>query len=260
MGVVNVTPDSFSDGGRFLDPEEAAAWGRRLAEEGADLLDVGGESTRPGAEAVDEREELRRVLPVLARLRGLRPISIDTTKAAIAAAGLDAGATVVNDVSGGLADPAMLATVADRGASIVLMHRKGTPRTMQRLARYRDVVEEVKRFLAERVEAALRAGIAPERIAVDPGIGFAKTARHNLLILARIGQITALGFPVVVGVSRKRFLGRILDLPVDERVEGTIAASLLAAAGGARILRVHDVKPLARAVRVAAAIWQAARG
>ncbi|MGH7897329.1 MAG: dihydropteroate synthase, partial [Candidatus Binatia bacterium] len=207
-----------------------------------------------------EREELRRVLPVIEGLAGLAPISIDTTKAAVAAEALAAGATIVNDVSGAVADPRMLAVVAERGAEIVLMHSRGSPRTMAGLARYRDVVGEVRRFLAERVEAARRAGIPRRRIAVDPGIGFAKTARHNLRLLARLGEIVALGSPVVVGVSRKSFLGRLLDLPVDQRVEGTIAASLLAAAAGARILRVHDVGPMARALRVATAVWKAAEG
>ena len=226
-----------------------------MAEDGADWIDVGGESTRPGAAAVGADEEVRRVLPVIERIAGLRPISIDTTKAVVAARALEAGASIVNDVSAGAADPDMLRVVAEHRASVILMHRRGTPATMDRLARYRDVVDEVRRFLEARIEAALAAGIDRRAIAVDPGIGFAKTARHNLEILARIDEIVALGFPVVVGVSRKRFLGRLLDLPPAERLEGTIAASLVAIGGGASVVRVHDVAPMARALRVARAIW-----
>lgn len=254
-----MTPDSFSDGGRFLDVDAAVEQARRMADDGADCIDVGGESTRPGADPVAEEEELRRVLPVVERVAGVRPVSVDTTKAGVAARALDAGASIVNDVSGATADARMLEVVAERRAAIILMHRKGTPKTMNRLARYRDVVAEVRRFLEQRVAAALRAGIPREAIAVDPGIGFAKNLGHNLQLLARIGEIAALGVPVVVGVSRKRFLGRLLDLPVEQRVEGTIAASLLAVAGGARIVRVHDVGAVARALRVAQAIWGAAR-
>jgi dihydropteroate synthase len=255
LGILNVTPDSFSDGGRFLAVDAAVAQAKTMAREGADILDIGGESTRPGASPVDEEEELRRVLPVIERVRGVLPISIDTTKATVAARAIEAGAVLVNDVSGATADPEMLPVVAARGAAIILMHRKGTPQTMDRRARYRDVVGEVKAFLAKRIEAALAAGVAPDRIAVDPGIGFAKNATHNLTLLARIDEIVAFGFPVVVGASRKRFLGRLLALPPAERLEGTLAASLLAVAGGARLVRVHDVAPMARVLRVAQAIW-----
>jgi dihydropteroate synthase len=255
LGVLNVTPDSFSDGGRFLAPEDAVSHARGMARAGAALIDVGGESTRPGARPVDAREEIRRVLPVIEKIRGLRPISIDTTKARVAERALAAGAELVNDVSAG-ADPRMLGVVAERGAAIILMHRKGTPRTMRRRARYRDVVEEVKRFLSQRIEAALRAGVRRDAIAVDPGIGFAKDLGHNLELLARVDEIVALGFPVVVGASRKSFLGRLLGArSAEERVEGTIAASLLAVAAGAVVVRVHDVAPMARALRVAEAIW-----
>lgn len=229
-----------------------------MAEEGADWIDVGGESTRPGASPVAEEEELARVLPVIQRIRGLRPISIDTTKARVAEQALEAGAVIVNDVSGATADRDMLSVVADHGASIILMHRRGTPATMQRLASYRDVVATVRRSLAARTEAALRAGIQRQAIAVDPGIGFAKRLDHNLMLLARLREIAALGFPVVVGVSRKRFLGRVLGAPVAERSEGTLAASLLAVANGARVVRVHDVAAMARALAVAGAIWGAA--
>ncbi len=257
--MLNVTPDSFSDGGCFLDSDAAVAQARRMAGEGADILDVGGESTRPGASPVAEAEELRRVVPVIERIRGLRAISIDTTKAAVADRAIEAGAVVVNDVSGATADPEMLPVVAARGAAIILMHRKGTPQTMDQLARYRDVVDEVKAFLSARIEAALAAGVTRDRIAVDPGIGFAKNLTHNLTLLARIDEIVALGFPVVVGVSRKRFLGRLLDAPTETRLEGTVTASLLAVVGGARLVRVHDVAPMARALRVARAIWAHAR-
>jgi dihydropteroate synthase len=258
VGVLNVTPDSFSDGGRFESVEHAVAHAEAMAADGADVIDVGGESTRPGASPVGEAEELRRVLPVIRRIRGLAPISIDTTKAAIADAALAAGAAIVNDVSGATQDANMLRVVARRGAGIILMHRLGTPQTMQRLARYGDVVAEVKRFLSRRIEAALAAGIPRGAIAIDPGIGFAKALRHNLALLAHTSEIAALGFPVVIGVSRKGFLGRLLDQPPDRRLEGTIAASLIAVAGGARGIRVHDVAPVARALRVARAIWEAA--
>ena len=229
-----------------------------MAADGAEVIDVGGESTRPGAAPVAEAEELRRVLPVIERIRGLAAISIDTTKAAVAAAALSAGATIVNDVSGATLDPAMLSIVAERGAGIILMHRRGTPRTMNRLARYRNVTAEVKRFLSGRIEAALAAGISHRAIAIDPGIGFAKTSRHNLILLAHVSELATLGFPVIVGVSRKRFLGSLLG--PSARAEGTVAASLLAVAGGARGVRVHEVAPMARALRVAQAIWAVAHG
>lgn len=259
LGVLNVTPDSFSDGGRFLAPAAAVTHAREMARGGAAVIDVGGESTRPGARPVGRREEVRRVLPVIERLAGLRPLAIDTTKAAVAERALAAGAALVNDVSGG-ADPGMLPLVAERDAAIILMHRRGSPRTMQRHARYRDVVEHVKRFLAERAEAALRAGVRGDAIAVDPGLGFAKNLGHNLALLARLDEITALGFPVVVGASRKGFLGLLLGgAPPEERTEGTIAASLLAIAAGAALVRVHDVAPMARALRVARAIWRVRR-
>jgi len=260
LGILNVTPDSFSDGGRFVNVASAVAHARAMAADGADVIDVGGESTRPGATPVDETEELRRVLPVIERIRGLAAISIDTTKAAGAAAALSAGATIVNDVSGATLDPAMLRVVAERGAGIILMHRRGTPRTMDRLARYGDVTAEVKRFLSARIEAALDAGVSRRAIAIDPGIGFAKTSRHNLTLLAHVSELATLGFPVVVGVSRKRFLGGLLGPSARARAEGTVAASLIAVAGGARGVRVHEVAPMARALRVAQAIWAVEHG
>lgn len=261
MGVLNVTPDSFSDGGLYLNPERALEQARRMAEEGADLIDVGGESTRPGAEPVSPDEELRRVLPVIERLRTevSLPISIDTTKAVVAAAALEAGAEIVNDVSAGTADPEMLPLIGRFGVGVIFMHRQGDPRSMQIRPRYGDVVAEVRQHLATRMEAALGAGIRWESIAVDPGIGFGKTVTHNLELLANLRTLVGLGVPVVVGVSRKSFLGDVLGLPVHSRTEGTLAASLLAVAEGARIVRVHDVLPTVRALRVAEAIWMARR-
>jgi dihydropteroate synthase len=255
MGVVNVTPDSFSDGGLYLDPEAAVAHGRELAEAGAEILDVGGESTRPGAEEVPEGEELRRVEPVVAGLAGGgAEISVDTSKAAVAAAALDAGATIVNDVTALRGDPEMAALCADREATVVLMHMAGSPRTMQRDPHYDDVVAEVASFLAERMEAALAAGIAEERIWLDPGIGFGKTAAHNLELLRRFGELRRLGRPLVVGTSRKSFIGRVDGSDAGERLGGTIASSVLAAAEGAEILRVHDVAEVGQAMAVAGAI------
>jgi len=255
MGVVNVTPDSFSDGGLYLDPEAAIAHGRELAAAGAEILDVGGESTRPGAEAVPAEEELRRVVPVVRGLRQLDcHVSVDTSKAPVAAAALDAGATIVNDVTALRGDPEMAALCAERGATVVLMHMRGDPRTMQDDPRYDDVVTEVKGFLAERVEAATVAGIAEERIWLDPGIGFGKTAAHNLELLRRLGELRELGRPLVVGTSRKSFIGRVDGSAAGERLGGTIASSVLAAAEGADVLRVHDVAEMRQALAVAAAI------
>ena len=255
MGVVNVTPDSFSDGGRYLDPTAAVEHGRRLVAEGAAILDVGGESTRPGAEAVTEEEELRRVEPVVAGLaRSGAEVSIDTSKASVAAAALDAGAAIVNDVTALRGDPEMAALCAERGATVVLMHMLGNPRTMQDEPRYDDVVAEVAAFLAERLEAAIAAGIEEERIWLDPGIGFGKTAAHNLELLRRLGELRRLGRPLLVGTSRKSFIGRADGSPVDERSGGTIASSVLAAAEGADVLRVHDVAAARQALTVAEAV------
>ncbi len=256
MGVVNVTPDSFSDGGQWLDPAAAIAHGRELAAEGAAILDVGGESTRPGAEPVGEAEELRRVIPVIERLAaaGGAAISIDTTKAAVARAALAAGASYVNDVTALRADPALAAVVAEAGCDCCLMHMQGSPRTMQEHPHYDDVVGEVVAFLEERVAFALAAGIAAERIQVDPGIGFGKTLEHNLELLRRLNEIAALGHPVVVGVSRKSFLGRITGREVaSERVAATVAANVLAYERGASVFRVHDVAPTVDGLRVASA-------
>ncbi|HEY6731688.1 MAG TPA: dihydropteroate synthase [Solirubrobacterales bacterium] len=255
MGVVNVTPDSFSDGGLYLDPEAAIDHGRELAAAGAEILDVGGESTRPGAEVVPEAEELRRVIPVIQGLVATEAeISVDTSKAAVAAAALDAGATIVNDVTALRGDPAMAALCADRDATVVLMHMRGDPRTMQDDPRYDDVVVAVKDFLAERLEAALAAGIAEERVWLDPGIGFGKTTDHNLELLRRLGELRDLGRPLVVGASRKSFIGKLDGSGADERLGGTIAASVLAAAEGAEVLRVHDVAEMRQALAVATAV------
>ena len=254
MGVVNVTPDSFSDGGEWLDPLAAIAHGRELVAQGAAILDIGGESTRPGAEPVEEAEELRRVAPVLEGLAdaGAR-LSIDTSKAAVAAAALDAGATIVNDVTALRGDPAMAELVAQRGCDVCLMHMLGEPRTMQRDPRYDDVVADVRAFLEERLAFAVGAGIAGDRVWLDPGIGFGKTIDHNLELLARLEEIVALGRPVVVGTSSKSFLGTITGRDTGERVAGTIATNVLALAHGASIFRVHDVAPACDALLVAAA-------
>src|SRR5947208_237912 len=260
MGILNVTPDSFSDGGRFLDPFAATARGRELVREGADIVDIGGESTRPGAEPVPAGEELRRVIPVVERLSAeidsipTRPqISIDTSKAAVARAALEAGASIVNDVSALRADPEMAAVVAQSGASCCLMHMLGEPRTMQDDPRYEDVVSEVKAFLEERLEFAVREGVPEERVWLDPGIGFGKTVEHNLELLRRLEEIVAIGRPVVIGTSRKSFLGRITGRSEREREAGTIATNVLALERGASVFRVHDVRANADALKVAAA-------
>lgn len=259
MGILNVTPDSFSDGGRFLSPDAAVERALVMEGEGADIIDIGGESSRPGAEPVSVEEELGRVLPVLERLRGrLRiPISIDTTKAEVAEAALRAGARIVNDISALRFDPAMAPLVAESGAGLVLMHMLGTPKTMQQSPHYDDVVREVRGFLAERAQYAQSQGIPREAIAVDPGIGFGKTVEHNLELLRRLPELVELGFPVLVGPSRKSFIGAVLGLPVGERLEGTLAACAVAVVRGADILRVHDVRQVRRAADLA---WHLRRG
>jgi dihydropteroate synthase len=254
MGIVNVTPDSFSDGGAFLDPGDAAAHGRRLAGEGADILDIGGESTRPGAEAVDAPEEIGRVVPVIESLAGGgATISIDTSKSAVAEAALAAGATMVNDVTA-LADPEMSGLVADRGAGLVLMHMLGSPRTMQENPVYDDVVVEIKAFLAERIQRAVDGGVAEEKVWIDPGIGFGKTVEHNLELLRRLGEFRDLGRPILIGTSRKSFIGKLTGAEVGERLGGTLATDVIAYANGAEIIRVHDVAPAREALITAEAI------
>jgi dihydropteroate synthase len=264
MGVLNVTPDSFSDGGRYLRPDSALEHGARLLADGADIVDVGGESTRPGAEPVSAAQELARVRPVIEGLSSAHPgtpISIDTSKASVAAAALDAGASMVNDVSAFRADPQMAALVADRGAECVLMHMRGEPRTMQKDPRYADVVDDVKAFLGERLAFALAEGVREERVLLDPGIGFGKTLEHNLELLRRLDELLGLGRPIVIGTSRKSFLGRIavgargLEEPpgTEERLPGTLASNVLAFERGASVFRVHDVAPVREALLVAAA-------
>jgi dihydropteroate synthase len=258
MGVVNVTPDSFSDGGQFLDPDTAVDHGLALAAEGADILDIGGESSAPGATYIDARTELDRVLPVIEKLAAETavPISIDTRKAVVARAALDAGASVVNDVSAGRDDPELMAVAAEYGAGLVLMHMQGVPATMQDDPRYGDVVAEVAEFLSSRVAAARAAGVAEDALVVDPGIGFGKRDPHNYALLDDLGRFTGWGHPVLAGVSRKGFIGRALDLPPDQRLEGTIAAVVWAVERGARIVRVHDVAPVRRAVRMTEALMR----
>ena len=259
MGIVNVTPDSFSDGGEWFEREAAIAHGRRLAEEGATILDVGGESTRPYADPVPLDEERGRVVPVIEALAGTgAQLSVDTMKLEVARDAIAAGATFVNDVTAFRHDPALAALVAEHGCDCCLMHMLGDPRTMQVDPRYDDVVSEVKAFLEERAAFAVSEGVAPERIALDPGIGFGKTVEHNLELLRRLDEIVALGFPVLVGTSRKGFLGRLAgrEDPHD-RVAATVATNVLALERGATLFRVHDVAPTADALAVAAATLRA---
>jgi len=257
MGVVNVTPDSFSDGGRYAAPDAAIEHARRLLGEGADLLDVGGESTRPGSQPVPAAEQWRRIGPVIEALAHEEaPLSVDTASAEVAERALAAGARIVNDVTA-LGDPAMAGVVAGSGAGLVLMHMRGTPADMQRDPHYADAPAEVAAFLAGRLKVARAAGIAAEAIALDPGVGFGKTARHSMEVLARLDALTALGRPVLIGVSRKSFIGQILDLPVDQRLEGSLTAAAIAVFLGASIVRTHDVAATVRAVRVADALRDA---
>jgi dihydropteroate synthase len=256
MGIVNVTPDSFSDGGEFLDPQRAIAHGRELAAEGADVLDIGGESTRPGAAGVTAADELVRVGPVveaLARDEG-PPISIDTSKLAVAEAALNAGAAMVNDVTALRAEPELAGLCAQRDCEVVLMHMLGVPRTMQENPTYDDVVDDVKAFLAKRIEFALAEGIEEERIWVDPGIGFGKTVEHNLELHRRLAELAELGRPIVFGSSRKSFIGKLSRADAGERIGGSIASNVVAYANGAAMLRVHDVSPTRQALAIAEAI------
>jgi dihydropteroate synthase len=255
MGVLNVTPDSFSDGGRFVAVEAAVAHGLELVEEGAVILDIGGESTRPGAAPVSIDEELRRVVPVVERLReaGVQAvISVDTSKPEVMRAAVAAGASLINDVRS-LAEPGALEAVADSGCAVCLMHMQGDPRTMQRAPSYVDVVKEVKAFLLERVQRCLAAGVAPERIAIDPGFGFGKTLEHNLELLRHLGELSAESWPVLVGLSRKSIAGTLTDRGAGERVHGSVALAVLAALNGARIVRAHDVAATVDALKIVAA-------
>jgi dihydropteroate synthase len=260
MGILNVTPDSFSDGGRFADVDAAVAHGIALHRSGADVVDIGGESTRPGADRVDAATEIARVVPVIGRLADAGvPMSIDTTRSEVAAAALAAGAGAINDVSGGLADPAMAGVAAGAGCPWILMHWRGHSRTMADLAVYQDVVAEVRDELAARAEAAIAAGVAPGQIILDPGLGFAKRAEHNWALSSHLPELIALGFPVLFGASRKTYLGRLLadaggtPRPVGEREAATLATSVLAVAAGAWGVRVHDVRATADAL----AVWRA---
>jgi dihydropteroate synthase len=255
MGVVNVTPDSFSDGGLYLDADAAIEHGKQLARDGAEILDVGGESTRPGAEEVSEVTERERTEPVVRALAAAgHELSIDTSKLSVAEAALEAGATIVNDVTAVGSDPEIASLCAERGAGLVLMHMQGDPRTMQVDPTYDDVVDDVKAFLAGRMEAAVAGGVAEERIWLDPGIGFGKTLEHNLQLLRRLGELRELGRPLVVGTSRKSFIGKIDGSEVGERIGGTVASSVLAAAEGADVLRVHDVAEVRHGVLMAEAV------
>ena len=261
FGILNVTPDSFSDGGDFLDPEAAARRAEVLMDEGADVVDVGGESTRPGSDPVSEEEERRRVVPVVREILEARPdalVSVDTYRAGTAEAALEAGARIVNDVTALRGDPRMARLVADAGCPVVLMHMLGDPKTMQREPRYEDVTREVRDFLARRAEHATAAGVEEENIILDPGIGFGKTTEHNLTLLARLDEIAALGFPVLVGASRKRFLGGITGVEgAKGRVFGTVATTVLGYERGATLFRVHDVGANREALAVAEAVRSA---
>lgn len=252
MGVVNVTPDSFSDGGRYFDPQLAVRHALALVEQGADLLDIGGESTRPYANPVGPREELRRVVPVVEELcrRTRVPVSIDTSKAEVARAALDCGAEIINDVTGLEGDAEMVPLARSAGAAVCVMHMRGTPATMQDDPVYEDVVEEVARYLGQRRDRLIAAGIDPARICLDPGIGFGKTHRHNLDLLLHCSRLTALGCPVLVGPSRKGFIGHVLGDPRGDRLAGTIGVALALAAQGVQIVRVHDVLAVKQAVRL----------
>ena len=262
MGILNLTPDSFSDGGRYPDRSAALEQALRMAEEGADIIDVGGESTRPGAKPVSEREELRRVVPLLEDLvprlasagRGRPLISIDTTKAGVVRHTAAIGVDLVNDISGLGFDAAMPEAIAEAGLPVVISHIQGEPRTMQQAPRYTHLLPEIAAYLRERIDLAVRAGIPRERIAIDPGIGFGKRRRDNLAILKYLPALRSLGRPILVGASRKAFIGGTLELPVTERLEGSLAAQALAIAGGADIIRVHDVRPAVRAARLCDAV------
>ncbi|MEQ8461983.1 dihydropteroate synthase [Coleofasciculus sp. E1-EBD-02] len=259
MGVLNVTPDSFSDGGEFNTPAAALAQAQRLVEAGVDILDIGGQSTRPGAEEVSETAELQRVLPVVKAVRSSLsvPISVDTTRASVAKAAVAVGADIVNDISGGTFDPDMFPVVAQLGVPIILMHIRGTPQTMQKLTDYHDLIGEIYEFLEGQIQVAVNAGIVRSRLIIDPGIGFAKTAEQNIQLLQQLAAFRSLGVPILVGVSRKRFIGHILNQPdPKQRVWGTAAACCAAIAAGSDILRVHDVAQMHDVCRVADAIWR----
>lgn len=260
MGVLNVTPDSFYDGGRYAERESAVRRAMQMVDEGADIIDIGGESTRPGSQPVSEEEELRRVLPVIeaVRARADVPISIDTTKSRVAEQALQAGACMVNDISGLGFDPRMAEVVAEFGALCCIMHIQGTPQTMQKNPHYDDVVRDISAYFEERVALAERAGVLSQNIWLDPGIGFGKTVEHNLQILRRLREFTAFGLPILIGTSRKSFIGKILgDLPPEDRLEGTAATVAVAIMNGANAARVHDVQAIVRVARMVDAVLRA---
>lgn len=256
MGILNVTPDSFSDGGRFSDASVAVSRAKQMLAEGADIIDIGGESTRPGARAVDDQEEMQRIAPVVEALAAETDavISIDTTKASVAKKALQLGAHIINDVSAFTHDPEIISVAGEFNAGVVLMHMHGTPRTMQDSPKYDDVVADVFTYLSERISAVTNAGLNPETIAIDPGIGFGKTTKHNLLLLANLEKLTKLDHPILVGLSRKRFLGIVTQMAVHDRVNGSLAGLACAVMNGANIMRVHDVEASLHAAKVAAAI------
>ncbi len=261
MGILNTTPDSFSDGGRFLDQDAAVARALQMAVEGAAIVDIGGESTRPGSDGVSLDQELSRAMPVVERLadQTVVPLSVDTTKAQVARRALDAGAAMINDISAFRNDPVMAEVVAERRCPVCLVHMRGEPRTMQEDPRYDDVVADVLAFLEQRMAFAVAEGVAEEQIVLDPGIGFGKTARHNLQLIHRLDRLSALGRPVVLGASRKRFLGAVLGTGPEDRLIGTVATTALGFERGAAVIRVHDVMPNYEALRVSLAIMEADR-
>jgi len=261
MGVLNVTPDSFSDGGTYVTVAQAVDHARQMQAQGADIIDIGAESSRPGAEPINEREELRRLIPVVEAVRKVvpLPISVDTTKAAVARSAIQAGAVIVNDISALQGDPVMARLVAETGVAVVLMHMQGTPQTMQRSPRYGNVVEEVTAFLQQRAQVAIACGIRPSQIVLDPGFGFGKLQEHNLQMLAEFETFTTLGYPVLAGVSRKQFIGNLIRQPVHEREFGNAGAVAVAVLKGAHIIRVHDVRAMKDTATVVSAISRHAR-
>ena len=261
MGVLNVTPDSFSDGGTYVTVAQAVDHARQMQAQGADIIDIGAESSRPGAEPINEREELRRLIPVVEAVRKVvsLPISVDTTKAAVARSAIQAGALIVNDISALQGDPVMARLVAETGVAVVLMHMQGTPQTMQRSPRYGNVVEEVTAFLQQRAQVAIACGIRPSQIVLDPGFGFGKLQEHNLQMLAEFETFTTLGYPVLAGVSRKQFIGNLIRQPVHEREFGNAGAVAVAVLKGAHIIRVHDVRAMKDTATVVSAISRHAR-
>jgi len=256
MGVINVTPDSFSDGGSYLDKDKAVERGLKLVSEGSDIIDIGGESSRPGSDPISKEEEMRRVIPVISELRKRIDmlISVDTTKSEVAKAALDSGADIINDISSFRFDPRMMTLAAQKEVPVILMHMKGTPKTMQTNPHYQDLLREVKEFLKERLEEVQAQGIKKEKIIIDPGIGFGKSLKDNLILINNLHFLEEFNRPILVGISRKSFIGKILNLPPQERLEGTIASAILSLIHGAHILRVHDVEAVKKAILVAEAI------